>query len=671
MGNCIRSTVCHPRLMTILALLRSRFEPALKSLAAEPAPLLEMIRVSQDAKFGDYQANFAMSLGKQLGKPPRDVATGVAAETALDDFCQPAEVAGPGFINLRLKDDWLTAQLQAAVDDPRLGVPPVAKPKTYVIDYSSPNVAKPMHVGHIRSTVIGDALDRTLRFLGHKVISDNHLGDWGTQFGMVIYGYKHFVDQAAFAANPVAELSRLYRQVSKLVDYRESLAALPIAQKKVADRVSAVAKQEAAPNTGDKAADKKAAQALTKLRAQMMEDVEALAALENKIAAVETDPAAFALANAHAGIDRAVLAETAKLHTGDAENLRLWNQFLPHCRDEIQRVYKRLNVKFDHEHGESFYHEMLAGVVEELKRKNLARESDGALCVFLEGFETPMIVQKRDGAFLYSTTDLATIQYRLQEWQPDAILYVVDHRQGEHFAKLFAAAKLLGYGEREFAHIGFGTVLGQDGRPYKTRSGETVGLQGLLDEAVARALVIVSDNDDAKPSGAELSPEERQNVAEVVGIGGLKYIDLMQNRTTDYVFSYDKMLATTGNTATYMQYSYARVRSIFRRGETTPEAVRASGAKILLTHPAERALGLMLLRFGEALEDVVFDYRPNLLTSYLFDLAKSYSVFFENCPVLKAESDELKNSRLLLCDLTARTIEQGLKLLGIQVVEKM
>jgi arginyl-tRNA synthetase len=630
-----------------------------------------MIRATQDAKFGDYQANFAMPLGKQLGKAPPAVAKEIVANVTLGDICYTPEIAGPGFINLRLKDEWLTERLQAAVNDERLGVPPVEKPRTYVIDYSSPNVAKPMHVGHIRSTVIGDALDRTLRFLGHKVVSDNHLGDWGTQFGMVIYGYKHFVDAAAFAANPVAELSRLYRFVHRLVDYRESLAALPLAKQRIADREAAIARQEAAPKTGDKAADKKAAQTLNKLRTQLAEEVDALNSLEKKIAAVEADVELAAIVAQHADIDRAVLAETAKLHSGDGENLRLWNQFLPHCRDEIQRVYKRLNIQFDYEYGESFYHDLLAGVVEELKQRGLARGSDGALCVFLDGFETPMIVQKKDGAFLYSTTDLATIQYRAKQWQPDVVLYVVDHRQGEHFEKLFAAAKLLGFDKVDFRHVSFGTILGEDGRPYKTRSGDTVGLEGLLDEAVSRALKIVAENDDAKPDGAELSAEERQKIAEVVGIGGLKYIDLMQNRTTDYIFSYDKMLATTGNTATYMQYSYARVRSIFRKAGITPESVRASGATIQLTQPAERALGLTLLRFGEALEDVIADYRPNLLTTYLFELAKTYFTFYEACPVLKAETPELRASRLLLCDLTARTIAKGLSLLGIQVVEKM
>jgi arginyl-tRNA synthetase len=393
-----------------------------------------------------------------------------------------------------------------------------------------------------------------------------------------------------------------------------------------------------------------------------------------------------------------VLAETAKLHAGDAENRRLWEEFLPYCEDEIQRVYGRLGVTFDHTHGESFYEDRLAGVVDELLRRGIARESDGAICVFLDGPEkgdgphlceapsgpfrqmgtvpffrpkVPMIVRKQDGAFLYGTTDLATIQYRMETWRPDAILYVVDHRQSLHFQQLFAAARLLGYKDVELEHVSFGTVLGDDGRPFKTRSGETVGLEGLLDEAVRRALKIVSAGDDAKPDGPELSPAERRQVAETVGIAALKYADLSQNRTSDYVFSYDKMLAMTGNTATYMQYAYARVRSIFARGGVDVERLRASGAAIRLGSPAERALGLEILRFSEALDLAAADYRPNQLTSYLFDLANRYSTFFEQCHVLRAESEELRQSRLQLCDLTARTIQKGLELLGIRVVEKM
>jgi arginyl-tRNA synthetase len=579
--------------MTLLPNLQARFRQALAALTDRPEPWLEMVRRAQDARFGDYQANFAMALGKQLNrKDVRGLAAEVVARLDLSDLCQPPEVAGPGFINLRLKDQWLVQQLTAAVNDPRLGVEPAASPRTYVIDYSAPNVAKPMHVGHIRSTVIGDALCRTLRFLGHRAISDNHLGDWGTQFGMIIYGYKHFLGPDAYRNRPVQELARLYRLVRQLAD---------------------------------------------------------------------EDPQ----------IGRAVQAETAKLHAGDAENKRLWQEFMPYCLEDIQRIYRRLDVHFDHTFGESYYHEMLPGVVEELRRRGIARESQGAVCVFLEGQPAPMIVQKQDGAYLYATTDLATIRYRMEQWRPDAILYVVDHRQSMHFQQLFGAARLLGYDKVELQHVSFGTVLGKDGRPFKTRAGDTVGLEGLLDEAVLRAARIVAENDDAKPGGPELSPEQRAGVAETVGIGALKYADLSQNRTSDYEFDYEKMLAMNGNTATYMQYAYARVRNIFAKGELDVERLRASGAAITLGTPAERALGLELLRFGDALSLAMTDYRPNQLTAYLFDLANGFSTFYEKCPVLKAETPELRDSRLLLADLTARTIRKGLELLGIGVEEKM
>jgi arginyl-tRNA synthetase len=655
--------------MNPLALLQSRFRPALAALVSDEkvAELLDMVRPAQDAKFGDYQANFAMPLKKDLGQPPQEIARRINAETDLADLCLPPEVAGPGFINLKLRDEWLTEQLNAAAHDERLGIGPVATPRTYVIDYSSPNVAKPMHVGHIRSTVIGDALCRTLRFLGHRVISDNHLGDWGTQFGMIIYGYKHFVDRPAYQTAPVAELGRLYKLVHRLVDYRESLAALPAVRARLAERLTEVESLKSQPKTGDKGADKKAAQALAKMQDQAKELEDQIATLERKIFDVDSDRALAALAKQHAAIDQAVLAETAKLHAGDPENLRLWHEFLPNCRDEIARVYRRLDITFDHEHGESFYHDRLAGVVEDLRKAGLAQDSQGAVCVFIEGFDTPMIVQKKDGAYLYSTTDLATIQYRMETWRPDAILYVVDHRQSEHFDKLFAVARRWGYEKVELQHIKFGTVMGPDGKPYKTREGTAAGLESLLDEAVARAATVVAEND----ADGTLTDEERREVAEVVGIGGLKFADLLHNRTSDYEFSYDKMLLKSGYSATYAQYTFARCCSIFRKAGLDRNAFRTSGARLVLTHPDERALALQLLRLAEALDSVAADYMPNHLTAYLFDLAKSYSAFFESCPVLKAENEATKRSRLLLCDLTARTIRVGLDLLGIKVVEKM
>jgi arginyl-tRNA synthetase len=606
--------------MSILPDLKERFRAALAGLVDDPTGLLDLIRRSQEPKFGDYQANMAMPLGKRLHRPPREVAAQILSRLAIDDLCQPPEIAGPGFINLRLNDAWLVERLTAAVADPRLGIAPAARPRTFVIDFSAPNVAKPMHVGHIRSTVIGDALYRVLQFLGHRVISDNHIGDWGTQFGMILYGWRHFRDEDAYRRNPVEELARLYRLVRRVMDHQE---------------------------TAKKAAAGEAVEP---------------PATEGEIALLSAQ---------HPDINAAVQAETAKLHAGDAENRRLWEQFLPFCEDEISRVYGRLGVKFDHTLGESFYEDRLGPLVDELLSRRIARPSEGAVCIFLEGQKVPMIVRKKDGAFLYGTTDLATIRYRMETWHPDAVLYVVDHRQSLHFQQLFAAGRLLDYKDVELEHVSFGTVLGNDGRPFKTRSGDTVGLEGLLDEAVRRAAEIVGTNDDAKPNGPELSAPERSRVAEAVGIAALKYADLSQNRTSDYVFSYDKMLAMTGNTATYMQYAYARVRSIFAKGNVDVDRLRVSGAPILLGSPAERALGLELLRFSEALDLTVADYRPNQLTAYLFDLANHYSTFFEQCPVLWAETDELRQSRLLLCDLTARTIQKGLELLGINVVEKM
>jgi arginyl-tRNA synthetase len=665
--------------MSILAELKRRFRPMLAELAGDPEELLAMIVPAQDPKFGDYQANFAMPLGKQLRRPPRELAAQIAARFDPTDFCHPPEVAGPGFINLRLEDAWLARRLAEAVSDPRLGVAPVDRPRTCVVDYSAPNVAKSMHVGHIRSTVIGDSICRLLRFLGHRAISDNHIGDWGTQFGMIIYGYKHFLDQPSYKDHPVEELGRLYRLVRQLVDYQEALAGVaPLEQTLELRRTALSDAQELAATRGGKpgqsAAGRSAGDAaknLRRLEGALRKTEEELKELRAKIAAVEGNPALRRLAEEHAQISAAVLSETAKLHVGDPENLRLWREVLPPSLAQIDRIYRRLNVTFDHTLGESYYHDRLAPIVDDLLQRGIAQESEGAICVFNEGMDSPLIVRKKDGAFLYATTDLATVRYRMDTFHPDAILYVVDFRQSDHFQQLFATARRLGYDRVEFQHVSFGTVLGDDGRPFRTRSGDTVGLEGLLDEAVRKAAEIVGANDDAKPDGPELSADQRAEIAEIVGIGALKYADLSQNRSSDYVFSYEKMLAMNGNTATYMQYAYARVRSIFAKGRVDVAALRASAPPILLTSPYERALGLELLRFGEALDLAVEDYRPNQLTSYLFDLANRYASFYEHCHVLNAETEELRNSRMLLCDLTARTLRLGLELLGIQVVDKM
>lgn len=652
--------------MNILAELRSRFSTALADLVDNPASLVELIKPAQDAKHGDYQANCAMPLAKQLGKPPRDIAAEIVEKLSVADICETPEIAGPGFINLRLKNDWLSKQLQTTADDDRLGVEQVNNPRTFVIDYSSPNVAKPMHVGHIRSTVIGDSLTRTLRFLGHKVISDNHLGDWGTQFGMIIYGYKHFVNEAAYASDPVPELSRLYRLVNQIIGYHAVVGLIDGANEMLAALRDVAGRLQNEPEPTDKKEAKKWNKQIKKAVAEVNAQKKRIEGFKKSIDAVESDDNLKKLADAHPDIGKAVLKETAKLHAGDETNGKLWHEFLPHCRQAVERVYSRLNVEFDHQLGESFFHDMLADVVADFDKAGMLTKSDGANCVFLEGFETPMIVQKQDGAFLYATTDLATIKYRMDQWQPDAILYVVDFRQGEHFQKLFAAARKWGYENVELTHVEFGTVMNKERRPFKTREGDAAGLEGLLDDAVAKALEEVEriDKENSIPK------EERDHIADVIGHGAVKYADLSHNRTSDYVFDFDEMTALTGDTATYMVYSYARVQSIFRKGETTPETVRNEPWQVELNEPAERALAMKLLRFAEAVADVAVDYRPNLLTAYLFELAKTFSTFFEQCPVLKSP-EPTRTGRLQLCDLTARVIGKGLNLLGIGVVDRM
>jgi arginyl-tRNA synthetase len=464
-----------------------------------------------------------------------------------------------------------------------------------------------MHVGHIRSTVIGDALARILKFRGHHTITDNHLGDWGTQFGMILWGWKHCRDDAAFAADPTGELGRLYRLVRKVADAKpDELAA---------------------------------------------------------------DPEAAALAARFPEAGREVLAETAKLHEGDPENRRLWEQFMPACRREIDRIYGRLDVSFDHTLGESFYQPLLAGTVRDLEACGLARESRGATGVFLDGPDKPpLLIRKADGAFLYATTDLATIRWRMEHWKPDRILYVVDHRQSQHFEQVFETARRWGVGGVDFVHVAFGTVLGDDGKPFKTRAGDTVGLEALLDEGVARAFSVVTAADADRGSG--MPEAERRRIADAVGIGAIKYADLAQNRTTDYTFSFDKMLELKGNTAAYMQYAVARVEGIFAKGGIDRGAVRREAGEIALTDTRERALAMKLLRFAEALEDVEADYRPNVLTAYLFDVAGAYSTFYDALSVLKAEAAE-RTTRLALCDLTGQVLRTGLELLGIRVPERM
>jgi arginyl-tRNA synthetase len=647
--------------MNLLSLIRQRFAPALQELVADAAPLLEMIRPAQDARFGDFQANFAMPLAKQLGQAPRDVARQVVERLDLTDLCEPPEIAGPGFINLRLRTHFLATQIQLIAGDDRLGYQPVAAPRHVVVDFSSPNVAKPMHVGHLRSTVIGDAICRTLRFVGHRVTSDNHIGDWGTQFGMIIYGYRHFRDQAAWQLSPVNELARLYKLVNQLSDYHATVAKLPALQQALTDAQSRLERLKNEPT----APDKLAKQVITAGKEVTAANSD-LAAATASVQRIQQTPELLALANAHPDIARRARDETARLHAGDPENNALWNQFLPACLEALNQIYRRLGITFDLTLGESYYNPMLADVVSSLKARQLATLSEGATCVFLEGNAAPFIVQKTDGAYTYATTDLATIQYRQQSLKADEVLYVVDKRQSEHFQQLFATTALWGIQGLKLQHVSFGTVMGTDNKPYKTRAGDTVGLESLLDEAINRARRIVDENDDRREVPL-LSPEERARIAEIVGLGGIKYADLHHSRDSDYVFDWDKMLATTGDTATYMQYAYARVCGIFRKLQIDRLSFSTQNVAVQLQTPEERRLALQLLMFGYAVESVLNDYRPHLLTAWLFDTADAFSQFFDKCSVQNAESDELRNSRLILCDLMARAIRTGLSLLGIEV----
>jgi arginyl-tRNA synthetase len=644
--------------MNLLTQIRSLFEPALTALAPDKAKVpdyLAAIKPSNDPA-ADYQANFAMALGKSLKVTAREAAQLVVSKLPTE-IIEPPTIAGPkpevAFINLRLKTEFLAKTVQAIATDPKLGVAPGTKPKTFVIDYSSPNVAKPLHVGHLRSTIIGDALTRILRFLGHTVITDNHLGDWGTQFGMLIYGYRMFLNKEAYKKAPVRELARLYvlvRNVSGTIDILSR--GFTHFRDETAFQANPVAELTRVYVNGLK-------------RATDSEDDDDEGGAKGPSA---PNPVADACREA-----------TAKLHSGDAENLKLWKEFMPPCMEEIHKVYKKLEIlPFQHEYGESFYQQMLAEVVRSVQAAGVSEEGEGGSLIIRFGPENVALIRKRDGAFTYTTTDLATIKYRAEQFKPDAVLYVVDFRQGQHFANLFEAARRWGYKGMELEHVKFGSVLGKDGKPIKTREGGATELMHLLDQAIERGgnlFELVHWKRAAQghdvPEWDDYTDDEKKDIASAVGIGAVKYADLSQNRTTDYTFDFAKMLATNGNTAAYMQYAYARCRAIFRRGEVDESRFRTNPPTILITHSAERALALQLLRFPEAIEAAAVDYLPHAITGYLWDLAKSYSVFFENCPVLKAETPELKDSRLLLVDLVGRVIKQALDLLGIRVVERM
>jgi arginyl-tRNA synthetase len=571
-----------------------------------------IVRPATDPKFGDYQANGVMALAKQIKTNPRKLAEQVVARLDLSDLCEPPEIAGPGFINLRLKPQYIAGQLLQINSDPggRLGIAAEPEPRTIVVDFSSPNVAKQMHVGHLRSTIIGDCISRLLAFLGHRIIRQNHIGDWGTQFGMLIrYMYQdakvtHMYGgaTATFSVDKLSDMEEFYREAKRLFDSDPQFA------KESRDYV-------------------------------------------------------------------------VRLQSGDRTTLDDWKRICDTSLAECQAIYDRLNVtlKPKDARGESAYNKDLPGIVDDLKRAGLATESDGAVCVFPPGFKTkegeplPFIIQKSDGAYLYATTDLAALRYRVDVLQADLIVYVTDARQIQHFQMLFKVAEMAGWDRRdgrkaELVHVPFGSVLGEDGKPLKTRSGENVKLKELLEEAVERARAVVEEKNP------DLPPEQKAKIAEAVGVGAVKYADYSNNRTSDYVFSFGKMLAMDGNTAPYMQYAYARVKSIERKAESKgvsiPDELRDLG-NLDLSEPTELDLGKHLVRYAEAIESAAADYRPNCLTAYLYELAQRFSAFYTECPVLDAPPAK-RPTRLLLCDLTAKTIKHGLsQLLGIQVVKQM
>ena len=547
-----------------------------------------LIALSGNEKFGDYQSNAAMGLAKQLAQRgektnPRAVAERIKEKLGLEEMAAEVSIAGPGFINVKLSQGFVQGRLQEIAGDARLGVERVERPQTVVVDYSGPNIAKELHVGHLRSTIIGDAIARLLDFQGHKVIRQNHLGDWGTQFGMLITQLR---SKGQAADSRIEDLESFYVQAKKRFD-----DDIPFQQ-------------------------------------------------ESRQTVV-------------------------RLQGGEPEERRLWKQIVDETRGHYQPLYERMHVllRKEDERGESYYNPMLPGVVSDLKKAGIAVESEGAIVVEVEGFENPLIIEKTGGGYLYGTTDLAAIRYRVDELHANRIIYLTDSRQSQHFAQVFAAAKRAGWTHQAtLEHASFGTMLGEDGKPFKTRTGGVVKLADLLDEAEERALKLVTEKNP------ELPQEQRTAIAHAVGIGGIKYSDLSKDRTSDYVFSFDKMLSLEGNTAPYLQYAYARIRSIFRKGASS--GVQLAGARVKLDTPHELALAKHILRLGEVVEVVARELKPHHLTTYLYELATRFSGFYENCPVLQSE-EPVRSSRLLLSDLTARTLAQGLDLLGIAHPEQM
>ena len=576
--------------MNIQALLSDKVSQAMVAVGA-PADCEPQVRQSAKVQFGDYQANGIMAVAKKLGQQPRQLAEQVLQHLDLNGIASKVEIAGPGFINIFLDRQWLSQQVDAAVSDPRLGV--ARQPaQTIVIDYSAPNVAKEMHVGHVRSTIIGDASARTLEFLGHKVIRANHVGDWGTQFGMLIaFLEKQQNEQHGDIA--LADLENFYREAKKTYDEDEEFA----------------------------------------VRARNY---------------------------------------VVKLQSGDEYCLAMWKKLVDITMTQNQLVYNRLNVTLtrDDVMGESLYNSMLPGIVADLKAKGLAVESEGATVVFLDEYKNkegePMgvIIQKKDGGYLYTTTDIACAKYRYETLHADRVLYYIDSRQHQHLMQVWTIVRKAGYVPQSIPleHHMFGMMLGKDGRPFKTRSGGTIKLSDLLDEAVERATKLVGEKNPDMPA------DELKALANTVGIGAVKYADLSKSRTTDYIFDWDNMLAFEGNTAPYMQYAYTRVLSVFRKAGIGLADVSGS---VNITEDREAALAARLLQFEETILQVARDGMPHVMCAYLYDLAGLFSGFYEHCPILAAEDEQTRQSRLKLALLTAKTLKQGLDTLGIETVERM
>jgi arginyl-tRNA synthetase len=567
------------------------------ALGAEYAGTDPQLVLSSNPKFGDYQANMAMGLAKKLGQQPRAIAQSIVDNLDVTAVCEPPQIAGPGFINFTVKPSYLATQLQAMRTTERLGVAVAEQRQRVVVDFSSPNIAKEMHVGHLRSTILGDCIARVLEFRGHDVLRLNHVGDWGTQFGMLILYLRHNYPAALTTADAIdlGDLVVLYKQAKQQFDRDAEFQA-------------------------------------------------------------------------------AARTEVVKLQAKDPESIQAWQLLCNQSRREFQVIYDRLNIQIT-ERGESFYNPYLPAVVEDLRESGLLVESDGAQCVFIDGYTNrdgdplPLIIQKTDGGYNYATTDLAAIRYRIQTDRSQRIIYITDAGQADHFAQVFQVAKQAGWIPKdiELVHVPFGLVLGEDGKKIKTRDGEAIKLKELLDEAIDRfrndlEARLAADN-------RQETPEFIANNAEIVGLSAVKYADLSQNRSSNYVFSYDKMLSLQGNTAPYMMYAYVRVRGISRKGGINFEHL-SDNAEIMLNEELELTLAKHLLQLGTMITDVERDLLPNRLCQYLFELSQKFNQFYDKHSVLDVE-EPIRTSRLILCDLTAKTLKLGLNLLGIPILERM